>query len=298
LVKSLRTIADYIRYCFSSMNKEAAFCGHGFDNAWDESVGLVLQVLDLPWDFDREMWSCRVSKEERALLASAIERRVNERVPTAYITSKAFFCGLPFYVDDRVLVPRSPISELIERGFAPWLIEAPRRVMDLCTGSACIGIACAYAFPESQIDCLDISSDAIAVACTNVEKHAVGDQVTLYQSDVFDALPQEWYGTYDLIVSNPPYVDQQDIDSMPVEYHKEPMLGLASGEDGLDITRRILRQAAKWLSSTGVLIVEVGNSWEALEEAYPDVSFTWLEFERGGHGVFMLAAAELQSREW
>lgn len=280
------------------MNKEAAFCGHGFDNAWDESVGLVLQVLDLPWDFDREMWSCRVAKEERALLASAIERRVNERVPTAYITGKAFFCGLPFYVDERVLVPRSPISELIERGFAPWLIEAPRRVMDLCTGSACIGIACAYAFPESQIDCLDISSDAIAVACTNVEKHAVGDQVTLYQSDVFDALPQEWYGTYDLIVSNPPYVDQQDIDSMPVEYHKEPMLGLASGEDGLDITRRILRQAAKWLSSTGVLIVEVGNSWEALEEAYPDVSFTWLEFERGGHGVFMLAAAELQSREW
>lgn len=280
------------------MNKASAFCGHGFDNTWDESVGLVLQVLDLPWDFDRDMWSCHLTKQERAAVSDAIERRVAGRVPSAYITGKAYFCGLPFNVDERVLVPRSPISELIEHGFAPWLVTQPKRIMDLCTGSACIGIACAYAFPDAQVDCLDVSADALAVAQLNVDSHNIDEQVTLFQSDVFEALPQNLSGTYDLIVSNPPYVDQQDIDAMPAEYHKEPMLGLASGDDGLDITRQILREAGTWLSPDGVLIVEVGNSGEALEDAYPDVAFTWLEFEHGGHGVFMVTAAQLQSREW
>ena len=295
---SLSTIADYIRYCFSYMNQENVYCGHGYEDTWDEAVALVLQVLHLPWDFDRELWSCRLTDKECKSVQKAIERRVDGRVPLAYVTGQAWFCGLPFTVDERVLVPRSPIAELIERGFGPWLRDEPAHILDLCTGSACIGIACAHAFEGAQVLCSDVSDDALAVAEKNVAMHQLQGRVELQKSDVFSSLDPSFKGKFDLIVSNPPYVDEQDINSMPEEYRKEPPIGLASGKDGLNVTKQILQGANQWLSERGLLVVEVGNSWEALEQHYPEFSFTWVEFEHGGHGVFVMTAKELMSGNW
>lgn len=294
----LKTIVDFIRYCYSRMNGAELAYGHGFDNAWDESVYLVLQTLNLPWDFDQAYWQSRITKEEAQNILEAIDRRIDERVPTAYITGMGWFAGLPFKIDERVLVPRSPIAELIHNHFMPWINTEPRAIMDLCTGSACIGIACATTFPEAEVSVLDISPDALALARENVAMHELEEQVSVFESDLFSALDETHYQSYDLIVSNPPYVDERDIAEMPAEFHQEPMLGLASGPDGLDITRRILREASKYLSDHGLLVVEVGNSWVALEAQYPEFPFTWVEFEHGGHGVFVMTAAELKSREW
>ncbi|KZX76078.1 ribosomal protein L3 N(5)-glutamine methyltransferase [Oleiphilus sp. HI0009] len=295
MAAQLHTIADFIRYSFTRLNSSDVYFGHGTDNAWDEAVALVLQTLSLPWDFDRELWACRVTDEEILRLTKNLNARIDQRIPLAYLTNKAYFCGLEFYVDDRVLVPRSPLAQLIENGFSPWLLDEPQRIMDLCTGSGCIGIASALLFEEAQVDLLDISEDALEVCNKNISKFALQDRVTAMKSDCFSALSERDHHTYDLIVSNPPYVDAEDIGSMPDEYRKEPMLGLASGNDGLDFTREMLRQAASYLSPSGVLIAEVGNSWVALEEAYPELEFTWIEFEHGGHGVFMLTADQLQA---
>lgn len=280
------------------MNGSELAYGHGFDNAWDESVYLVLQTLNLPWDFDERYWQSRVTDDEARALFSAIERRIEERVPTAYITGMGWFAGLPFKVDERVLVPRSPIAELIHHRFMPWMTHEPSAIMDLCTGSGCIGIACAEAFPDAEVALLDISEDALSLANENIELHGLGDRVKVYKSDVFSALDQSYEQAYDLIVTNPPYVDAQDINDMPAEFHQEPMLGLAAGHDGLDIVKVILREAGQYLSADGLLVVEVGNSWVALEAHYPDVPFTWVDFEQGGHGVFVMSATELKSREW
>lgn len=280
------------------MNGSELAYGHGFDNAWDESVYLVLQTLNLPWDFDERYWQSRVTDDEARALFSAIERRIEERVPTAYITGMGWFAGLPFKVDERVLVPRSPIAELIHHRFMPWMTHEPTAIMDLCTGSGCIGIACAEAFPDVEVALLDISEDALSLANENIELHGLGDRVKAYKSDVFSALDQSYEQAYDLIVTNPPYVDAQDINDMPAEFHQEPMLGLAAGHDGLDIVKVILREAGQYLSADGLLVVEVGNSWVALEAHYPDVPFTWVDFEQGGHGVFVMSATELKSREW
>lgn len=301
---NLQTIADFIRYTFSSLNREQVYCGHGTDNNWDEAVSLVLQLLDLPWDFSTELWSCRLADEEKALILDAIKRRTKGREPLAYITKQAWFCGLRFNVDERVLIPRSPIAELIGHHMEPWLLNEPERVLDLCTGSGCIGIAAALEFEEAQVDLFDISVDALAVAKSNIELYELNDRVQAFSSDLFSALsdPSQFsdgeHVRYDLILSNPPYVDQNDFDSMPEEYSAEPVLGLVAGPDGLDIVRRILTESAKHLSDDGLMIVEVGNSWEALEEAYPDFPFTWVEFEQGGHGVFVIRAQELRNYPW
>ena len=296
---NLETIADYIRYAYSTMRKAGVFCGHGTDNPWDEAVQLVLLSLHLPWDLDQAMWYTRLSDDEQVLLTERLSRRINERMPLPYLTNEAWFCGFPFYVDERVLVPRSPIAELIQNGFAPWLTDAePQRILDLCTGSGCIGIACAMTFEEADVDLLDLSPDALAVAEKNVRAFGLNERVQVLKSDLFSALNDTPQGGYDLIVSNPPYVDAGDLASMPAEFGKEPVLGLAAGADGLDIVRRILAQAGQYLSDTGILVVEVGNSWEALEAAYPDVPFLWVEFENGGHGVFVMSADELNSRDW
>lgn len=290
----LKTIADFIRFAYSRMNGSDIYFGHGTDNAWDESVALVLQSLRLPWDFSQELWSCRVTEDERELLYSNIDKRINERVPVPYLTHEAWFCELPFYVDERVLVPRSPLAELIQAKFYPWISDDPERILDLCSGSGCIGIASAVNFPDAAVVLLDLSHDALDVAAMNIAKHGLEERVTALKSDCFAGLSFADEGSFDLIVSNPPYVDAADVESMPKEYRHEPMLGLASGEDGLDLTRLILKDAAKYLKPNGILIVEVGNSWAALEEAYPDVAFMWLEFEHGGHGVFMLTADQLK----
>ena len=219
-----------------------------------------------------------------------MQRRIDDRVPLAYLLGEAWFMGLPFHVDERVLVPRSPLGELIQGGLQPWLGNKPvGRILDLCTGSGCIGIAAASVFEDAEVDLADISTDALDVAAVNIDYHEVGDRVSTVRSDVFDGLE----GRYDVILSNPPYVDADDIADMPAEYGHEPELGLAAGGDGLDIAHRILARAADYLNPGGLLIVEVGNSWVALQEAYPDIPFTWLEFENGGDGVFLLTAEDL-----
>lgn len=287
----LQTIRDYLRWGVSEFGRAGLFFGHGTDNAYDEARVLVSHVLNLPFDFEPDLLDARLAMFEREAILGLLKRRIDERVPAAYLTKEAWFGGLSFYVDERVLVPRSPIAELIAQDFEPWLSGTyPQRILDLCTGSGCIGIACAYQFEEARVDLADISLDAINVADINIARHELSDRVRAVQSDVFEWLEGEHY---DLIVSNPPYVDAEDLADMPAEYHREPALGLASGPDGLDITRQILRNAAKYLNTGGVIVVEVGNSCVALDEAFPTVPFMWLEFERGGHGVFVMTKEQL-----
>ncbi len=292
LINELFTVRDYIRWGASRFNEAKLYFGHGTDNAWDEATQLVLYSIHLPYDSSPEILNSRLCLDERKKILGLIERRVNNREPLPYLIGEAWFMGLPFFVDERVLIPRSPIGELIENGFHPWLSIVPQKILDLCTGSGCIGIATALTFPHAQIDISDISKDALDVAQVNISKHQVDDQVRTVESDLFSGLGGK---VYDLIVTNPPYVDKQDMDALPDEYRKEPELALSSGFDGLDFTRRLLAEAKDHLSENGVLICEVGNSWPALEEAFPEIEFTWLEFERGGHGVFILTRDQLLS---
>lgn len=289
-INDLKTVRDFLRYASSRFSASELFYGHGTDNVWDEAVQLVMRTLHLPLENNTLFLDANLTWEERHLILERLERRVGKRIPLAYLLGEAWFMGMPFQVDERVLVPRSPLAELIASGVQPWLGDkVVERILDLCTGSGCIGIAAATVFDDAEIDLSDISTDALAVAEANIAMHGVGDRVRTVQSDVFAQLD----GRYDLILSNPPYVDADDMASMPDEFHHEPVLGLAAGEDGLEIAHRILAKAPDHLNPGGLLIVEVGNSWPALEEAYPDLPFIWLEFEQGGDGVFLLTAEDL-----
>lgn len=286
----LTTIRDYLRWSVSQFNEFGLFYGHGTDNAWDEAAYLILRSLHLPHDTHPSFYDATLTIKERDLLNKQLHRRVHERLPTAYLIHEAWFAEMAFYVDERVLIPRSPIAELIQQGFEPWIeSEQVTDILDLCTGSGCIAIACAKAFPEAHIDASDLSHDALAVAKINVTRHEVEKHVTLYQSDLFDSLPMK---QYDIIVSNPPYVDAADMAALPKEYHHEPSLGLQAGQDGLDIAIMILKNAHRYLKSNGILVVEVGNSETALTEKYPEIPFTWIEFENDSGGVFMLTAEQ------
>lgn len=292
----LFTVSDFVRYGASQFNQANLYFGHGTDNAWDEAKTLVMHILALPTDLFEQVAANRVVSAEKEDILAILTARIEQGVPAAYLTNYAQFAGLPFYVDDRVLVPRSPIGEYIEKRFAPFINEQnqPSRILDLCTGSGCIAIACAHFFPEAEVDAADLSVDALNVAQMNIENHGLMSQVIPIQSDVFSGLEGQ---VYDLIVTNPPYVDQEDVDSLPQEFLHEPEMGLGSGFDGLDITRKILAEASEHLSDQGMLICEVGNSMIHLEAEYPEVDFTWLEFERGGHGVFMLSKAQLEQNK-
>ncbi|GKW23808.1 50S ribosomal protein L3 N(5)-glutamine methyltransferase [Pectobacterium polonicum] len=289
-VSELHTIQDMLRWAVSRFNAANVYYGHGTDNPWDEAIQLVLPSLYLPLDIPEDMYTSRLITSERQRIVERVIRRVNERIPVAYLTNKAWFCGLEFYVDERVLVPRSPIGELINNYFDEQLPKTPNLILDLCTGSGCIAIACAQAFPEAEVDAVDISSDALAVTEQNIQQHGLEYRVTPIRSDLFRDLPAI---RYDLIVTNPPYVDEEDMSDLPQEFRFEPELGLAAGNDGLDLVRRILACAPDYLSDDGVLICEVGNSMVHLIEQYPEIPFTWLEFDNGGDGVFMLTQSQL-----
>lgn len=291
----LQTLRDYVRWAASRFNEAGLVFGHGTDNAFDEAAALVLHTLHLPPSIADPYWDARVTRGEADAILARAQRRVRERLPLPYITGEAWFAGLSFHVDRRVLVPRSPIAELIESGFTPWLNpDAVTRVLDIGTGSGCIAVGCAHAFPEARIDAGDVSADALAIAELNVRRHGVQHQVNILVSDVYEGL--ETNVRYDLIVANPPYVDALDMAALAPEYRHEPRLGLEAGEDGLDVVRRILAGAAARLNPGGVLVVEVGNSEAAVSRTWPDLPFLWLEFERGGHGVFLLTAEQLQER--
>lgn len=289
-IDDLLTVRDWLRYAVSRFNAADLHYGHGTDNAWDEAVQLVLRSLHLPLDNNAIFLDARLTGAERDLVNGRIEKRVTQRIPVAYLLGEAWFMGLPFTVDERVLVPRSPLAELIAAELEPWLGQRPvGRILDLCTGSGCIGIAAAHAFPEATVDLADISPDALDVARINIARHGLEDRVRACRSDLFDGLE----GHYDVILSNPPYVDAADLGSMPAEFGHEPVLGLEAGEDGLAIAHRILAEARRRLTEDGLLVVEVGNSWPALEAAYPDLPLTWVEFEQGGGGVFVISARDL-----
>ncbi|WP_036308089.1 50S ribosomal protein L3 N(5)-glutamine methyltransferase [Methyloglobulus morosus] len=291
VLSSLTTLRDYIRWGASRFVEAKLVFGHGTASALDEAAALVLHVLRLPYNLSEFYLQSALTLEERQAIVAIIERRISERKPAAYLTHESIFAGLSFYVDERVLVPRSPIAELIEQRFAPWVEEEQvERILDLCTGSGCIAIACGYAFPGAEVDAVDVSSDALAVAEINVDKHASIDNVLLYQSDLFDQLPDE---RYDIIVSNPPYVAIEEWQQLPAEFHAEPEIGFVAGDSGLDLVIRILAEAKDYLTPQGILVVEVGSSAETLQETFPNVPFYWLDFERGGDGVFLLTAEQV-----
>lgn len=290
LAAELKSIKDWQRYAVTEMNLADVFYGHGAADAWQEANLLLASVTALNFHELSEVGNCRLTSFEKQKFWQLLQKRIDQRVPASYLTHQAWFAGLPFYVDERVLIPRSPISELIEQHFSPWLSHEPHRILDLCTGSGCIAIACAYAFPEADIDALDISEDALAVCEQNIQQHGLEHQVTPMLSDGFNAIAEH---QYDLIVTNPPYVDAEDMADLPAEYHHEPELGLAAGNDGLDLVRRILSEAPQHLTAQGILVCEVGNSMVHMEATWPGVPFTWLDFERGGEGVFVMTREQL-----
>lgn len=290
-VSSNTTARQLVEKAEEQFRKAGLYYGHGTDNPHDEAVYLVLGALGLTfgasaWQLDKPL-DC-VSVE---LVRSLITRRIRERMPTAYLIHQAWFCGLCLYVDERVLIPRSPLAELIQDGFAPWMIHRDDiSILDIGTGSGCIAIACALAFPDARVDAVDVNEDALAVARMNIERHQVTDRIRLMQSDVYENLGDI---RYDLIVANPPYVGTREFAELPREYRYEPEAALRAGEDGLEVVRSILEQSGRHLTGEGILVVEVGAGQDIVAGAFPRLPFTWLEFEHGGEGVFLLTANDL-----
>jgi len=284
----LSTVRDLHRFAVSRFNAAELFYGHGTDNAWDEAAYLILSTLKLPLDRLEPIYDAKLLPEELAQVLDILKQRVETRKPAAYLTKEAWLGEYKFFVDERTIVPRSFIAEIIrEGGLTPW-IEYPElihRAMDLCTGSGCLAIVMANAFPDAAIDALDLSPDALDVAEINVLEYSLGERIDLMDSDLFSAVEGE---LYDLIISNPPYVDAHSVEELPPEYLHEPEMALGSGEDGLDITRRILDEATRFLNPLGVLVVEIGHNRDELEASYPDLPFVWLETESGDGFVFLL----------
>jgi len=293
--ESLITVRDWLRFAVSRFNEAKLFFGHGSDNAFDEAAYLILHTLHLPLDRLEPFLDASLTHSESEEVQAVIERRVRERLPAAYLTHEAWLGEHRFYVDERVIVPRSFIAELLHEQLAPW-IEHPDQVgsaLDLCTGSGCLAILAALAFPNTQIDAVDLSGDALDVAVRNIDDYALQDRIECIASDMFAALDGR---TYDVILSNPPYVNAESVAALPPEYQAEPALALASGEDGLDATRQILAQAHAHLNPGGLLLVEIGHNRDALEAAYPALPFTWIDTASGDPFVFMLRREDLTER--
>ena len=288
----LITVRDYLRYAISRFNAAGLFFGHGSDNAWDEAVYLTLHTLNLPLDRLEPFLDARLLPEERERLAQIIGRRADERLPAAYLTHEAWLGEHRFYVDERVIVPRSFIAELLQEHLAPWVDDpwSVQTALDLCTGSGCLAILTALAFPEARVDAVDLSPEAISVAERNVAEYRLHDRVEIIRSDAFSKLQGR---RYDLIISNPPYVNADSVAALPPEYLHEPVMALGSGRDGLDFTRIILREAKRHLTEDGLLVVEIGHNRAELEAAYPTLPFTWLDTAAGDEFVFLLHAADL-----
>lgn len=290
-VQTLKTVRDLLRFAVSQFNQAELFFGHGSDNAHDEAAYLILHTLHLPLDtLDPYLDAVLLEAEVKKVL-SLVRRRVEERIPVAYLTNQAWQGEFDFYVDERVIVPRSFVYELLGEPLAPWIDhpELVHRALDLCTGSGCLAIQMAHHYPAAQIDAVDISIDALEVAAVNVEDYGLGGRINLIHTDLFEGLEEK----YDLIVSNPPYVDAESVDNLPPEYLHEPELALGSGTDGLYATREILLKAAKYLNPKGVLLVEIGHNREALERAYPELPFMWLPTSGGDGFVFLLTREQL-----
>jgi ribosomal protein L3 glutamine methyltransferase len=286
------TVEDFLNWASDYFSQNNVYFGHGTDNPWDEAVMLVLHVLRLPAENDRSILWQKLTPEQRQSLIELAVRRVNDRMPVPYLTNEAWFGGERYYVNSDVLIPRSPLAETIRNDFQPWLGDLePRRILDLCTGSGSLAICCAKQFPDAEVDAVDISEKALAVANKNIIMHDCVGRVHTIQSDLFSALHGKHY---DIIISNPPYIGVEEMATLPEEYLHEPKLALASGIDGLDLTIKILQQAKDYLNEDGLLVVEVGNSWHPLQEKYPQIPFVWLEFEFGGDGVFLLTAKDLR----
>lgn len=291
-IEEMITVRDFIRWGVTHFNQAELVYGHGTENSWDEAVNLVLTSLHLPPDIDTNVLDSRLTQSEKETVANRIKSRVEDRIPVPYLVNEAWFAGLNFYVDQRVVIPRSPIAELLEDELSPWVEQTNvQNILDLCTGSGCIAISAAITFPQAKVDAVDLSPEALEVAKINVERFGLEENVRLIQSDVFSKLKGK---RYDIIISNPPYVSKAEYDALPAEYNHEPKMALESGNEGLDVVREILAHAEEHLTPTGLLIVEVGYSQDLLESYYPGVPFTWLQFERGGEGVFLLTAEELR----
>ncbi|MBU1223908.1 MAG: 50S ribosomal protein L3 N(5)-glutamine methyltransferase [Gammaproteobacteria bacterium] len=290
--ESLITVRDWLRFAVSRFNEAKLFFGHGSDNAFDEAAYLILYTLHLPLDRLEPFLDASLTHGESEEVQAVIERRVRERIPAAYLTNEAWLGAHRFYVDERVIVPRSFIAELLNEQLAPW-VENPEEVghtLDLCTGSGCLAILAALAFPNAGVDAVDLSKDALDVAAKNVADYGLADRIELIESDLFAALDGR---RYDVILSNPPYVNAESVAALPPEYQAEPALALGSGEDGLDATRQILAHAKQHLNPGGLLVVEIGHNRDALEAAYPALPFTWLDTEGGDQFVFMLRREDL-----
>lgn len=286
------TLEDLLTKCVDAFEEAKLFYGHGTDNPWDDAIALTLPTLNIPLDTDDSVLTRLISPAEKQALLPLLAKRIQQRLPVPYITGEAWFMGYPFYVNEQVLIPRSPFAELIAEQFSPWVSpDKVTHILEIGTGSGCMAIACAQVFPQAQIDATDIESQALKVAQRNVERYQKQTQINLWQGDLYQPLkPQQ----YDIIISNPPYVDPTILKNLPLEYHYEPKQALVSEEAGLAHVKRLLQGAHLYLKDTGVLIIEVGEAQAALEGFYPQVPFLWLECQSGGEGIFLLTADQVR----
>ncbi len=291
VVQELSSLRDLVRWGVSRFNQAGLSFTQGMPDALDEAVYLSLHTLHLPPDFGADYFDCMLTTDERLKILEVFRQRVEQRLPAAYITREAWFSGLSFYVDERVLIPRSPIAELIQQRFEPWIeYQSVNRILDLCTGSGCIAIACAYVFDEAMVVASDLSRDALDVAEINRREHGLESRLSLLESDLFESINGQ---IFDIIVSNPPYISSAEMKTLATEFDHEPASALEAGADGMDLVIQILKRARSYLSDHGILVVEVGYSRPALEQRLPDMPFYWLDFEYGGDGVFLLTAEQL-----